>query len=200
MKRVMRQRKRRGVTRMASSFVRAGVATVPILRIVFAGGARILRCHGLFPSIKILKILLCVVGGIAALTIFGKVRQKIAASPKAPAGVAGKADAKDPGLSPAGFFLLSRDDASNPRVTIMSPPNCPGHEAMRARELEASLQAAGIPCEMKQEIGFNFTDPDDMARVNKYMGSVANPLVLVRGWAKGNPLPQDVIAQYQSGR
>jgi hypothetical protein len=171
------------------------------LRIVFAGRARILRSHELFLPMKILKILLCVVGGIVALTIFGKVRQKIAASPaKAPAGVAGKADARDPGLSPAGFFLLSRDDADNPRVTIMSPPNCPGHEAMRARELEASLQAAGIPCEMKQEIGFAFTDPDDMARVNKYMASVANPLVLVRGWAKGNPLPQDVIAQYQSGK
>jgi len=73
-------------------------------------------------------------------------------------------------------------------------------EAARARLLQATLQSAGIPCELKQEIGFQFTDPDDVARVNKYMANVANPLVLVRGWAKGNPSAQDVIAQYRAGK
>ena|GEM_PF-1114206 len=150
---------------------------------------------------KILKIFLYVVAAIVGLTIFGKVRQSLAAnSAKTQAGTAAKAGAKDPGLSPAGFFLLTCDDANNPRVTIMSPPNCPSREAMVARELEASLQAAGIPCEMKQEIAFTFTSPEEAERVNRYMSNVANPLVLVRGWAKGNPLPQEVIAQYQSGR
>lgn len=157
-----------------------------------------IRRAGDFPM-NILKIFLFIAVAIVALTIFGKVRQKVAAS--APASAAAKgAKAKDPGLSPQGFFLLSREDAGNPRVTIMSPPNCPSHEAVLARELEASLQAAGVPCEMKHEISFTFTDPDEAARVNQYMTTVANPLVLVRGWAKGNPLPQDVIAQYQSGR
>jgi hypothetical protein len=147
---------------------------------------------------NILKILLYVVVGIVALTVFGKVRQKLAAGGLATA--AGQPGAKDPGLSPAGFFLLSREDAKNPRVTIMSPPNCPSYEAQRARDLEASLQAAGIPCEMKQEIGFQFDDPDDVARVNKYMGNAANPVVLVRGWAKGAPTAEDVIAQYRAGQ
>lgn len=148
---------------------------------------------------KILKILLGIVAAVVALTIFGKVRQQMAAS--APANSApGKsaASAKDPGLSPAGFFLVSRDDEKNPRVTIMSPPNCPSDEAARARMLESSLQSAGIPTEMKQEIGFEFHDPEDTARVSKYMNNVANPLVLVRGWAKGNPTAQDVIAQYRA--
>jgi hypothetical protein len=31
------------------------------------------------------------------------------------------------------------------------------------------------------------------------MANVANPLVLVRGWARGNPTALDVIAQYRSG-
>jgi hypothetical protein len=146
---------------------------------------------------KILKILGFIVVAVVALTIFGKVRQKVAAN--APA-VTAKTDTKDPGLSPAGFFLLSRDDAKNPRVTIMSPPNCPSAEAQQARRLEASLQAAGIPCEMKQEIGFEFHDPDEAARVNQYMSNVANPLVLVRGWAKGSPTAEDVIAQYRTGK
>lgn len=150
---------------------------------------------------KILKILGFVVVAIVGLTIFGKIRQKLATNaPAATAKADAKSDTKDPGLSPAGFFLLTRDDANNPRVTIMSPPNCPSEEAMRARELEASLQAAGIPCEMKQGIEFQFHDPDEVARVNKYMTNVANPLVLVRGWAKGNPLPMDVIAQYHEGK
>lgn len=140
----------------------------------------------------ILKVLFAFVLAIIALTIVGKIRQKVAET--APASAA--ASAKDPGLSPAGFFLLKADEAKNPRVTIMSPPNCPSHEAQLARSLEASLQAAGIPCEMKQEIAFEFHDPDEVARVNKYMTNIANPLVLVRGWAKGNPTTQDVIAQY----
>lgn len=143
---------------------------------------------------NILKILLSVVVGIVALTIFGKIRQNFPAS-----GSAAAAGARDPGLSPAGFFLLSRDDAKNPRVTIMAPPNCPSHEAQRARELQAALQSAGIPCEMKQEIGFQFNDPADVARVTKYMDNAANPVVLVRGWAKGAPSTEDVIAQYRAG-
>src|SRR6478609_79637 len=194
------QRKRPGVTRMASSFVNGARAAVPILRIVFAGAAPSLAGHGPFPSMKILKILLCVVAGIVALTIFGKVRQKLALNgPEKTAAQAGSGakNPKDPGLSPTGFFLLSRNDANNPRVTIITDPNCPSADAMRARELEASLQAAGIPTETKQGIEFQFTDPDDMARVQKYASVITNPLVLVRGWAKCNPLPQDVIAQYQ---
>lgn len=145
----------------------------------------------------ILKTVLFIVVAIVAVTIFGKVRQNAAAS--APAKSA-TASAKDPGLSPNGFFLLSRDDAKNPRVTIMSPPNCPSHEAAMARALESSLQNAGIPTEMKQSLEFQFTDPADVERVNQYMANVANPLVLVRGWAKGAPTAQDVIAQYNSGK
>jgi hypothetical protein len=146
----------------------------------------------------LLKIIMAVVMAIAALTIVGKVRQKMAAN--APAAAKAGGNAKDPGLSPAGFFLLSRDDAKNPRVTIMSAPNCPSHETQMAEALASSLNAAGIPCELKQGIEFQFTDPADVERVNKYMANVANPLVLVRGWAKGAPTAQDVIAQYQSGK
>lgn len=143
----------------------------------------------------ILKTLLFIVVAIVALTIFGQVRQRVAASSPA----AG-ASARDPGVSAAGFFLLKKDDAKNPRVTIMAPPNCPSHEAAMARSLQASLASAGIPAELKDRIEFQFTDPAEVERVNKYMASVANPLVIVRGWAKGAPTAQDVIAQYNSGR
>src|SRR3954466_15851853 len=128
---------------------------------------------------KILKALFAVVLAIVALTIFGKVRQKMAAnSPEK-----STASAKDPGLSAAGFFLLPREEGKNQRVTIMSPPNCPSEEAQRAQALASSLHSAGIPCELKQEIGFDFHDPADVERVNRYMANIANPLVLVRGWA-----------------
>lgn len=144
----------------------------------------------------ILKTLFVIVIAVVALTVFGKVRQKVAASAPAKSAVS----SKDPGLSPAGFFLLSSDDAKNPRVTIMSAPNCPSHEAQLAEALHSSLLSAGVPAELKQGIEFQFTDPAEVERVNKYMANVANPLVLVRGWAKGNPTLQDVIAQYQTGR
>lgn len=138
------------------------------------------------------KIALGCVVVVIGLTIAGKIRQQAAKAPTAATA------AKDPGLSPAGFFLVSQTEAKNTRVTIMSPPNCPSHEAARARALAASLNAAGIPCEMKQEIGFTFDNPADFERVQKHTGTIANPLVLVRGWAKGNPSLQDVIAQYRS--
>jgi hypothetical protein len=196
------QRKRPGVTRMTSSFVSGARAAVPILCIVFAGSAFILPVHGPLLSMKILKILAYVVAALVGLTIFGKVRQKMALN--APAKTAAKAGAetknpKDPGLSPAGFFLLSRDDAGNPRVTIITDPNCTSSEGLRARNLETLLQDAGIPTETKQGIEFQFNDPDDMARVQKYASVITNPLVLVRGWAKCNPLPQEIIDQYHSG-
>ena len=140
----------------------------------------------------ILKTFLFIVLAVVALTVVGKVRQRVAAS--APAA------ARDSGLSAAGFYPLKPEDAKNPRVTIMSPPNCPSADAVRARTLESSLRSAGIPCELKQGIEFQFTDPAEAERVTKFMDKVANPLVLVRGWAKGNPSPQDVIAQYQSGK
>jgi len=143
-----------------------------------------------------LVVIVCV--SIAALTIIGKVRQHAAATGGATAAAGKSAD--DDKLSDAGFFLLSRDDAKNPNVVIMSPPNCPSYEAQRARELADGLRDAGIPSELKQGIEFQFHDPDDVARVNKHMANVPNPLVLVRGWAKGSPTLQDVIAQYNAGK
>ena len=146
---------------------------------------------------NLLKIFLAFILVILALTLVGKVRQKMEVVGATATTSANRA--QDPGLSPAGFFLLSRDDAKNPRVTIMSPPNCPSSEAQLAQALAASLTSAGIPCELKPGIDFQFHDPAEVERVNKYMAHAANPLVLVRGWAKGNPTAPDVIAQYQSG-
>ncbi len=149
---------------------------------------------------NLLKIVCAVILALVALTLFGKIRQKLAAGAPAagsPAAAKTGANAKDPGLSAAGFFLLSRDGAKHSNVIIISAPNCPSEESARAQMLQSSLQSAGIPCEMQQGIEFQFTDPDDVARVTKYTGAgIVNPLVLVRGWAKGNPLAEDVIAQY----
>lgn len=146
----------------------------------------------------ILKALLFIVAAVVALTIFGKVRQKVAAN--APAKSSPAANAKDPGLSPHGFFLMSREYENEKRVIIMTPPNCPSDEAVRAQALASTLSSAGVPTETRQEIDGTFNSPDDMARFQKYMNNVTMPLVVVRGWAKGNPLPEDVIAQYNSGK
>lgn len=145
---------------------------------------------------KILQILGCVVLAIVGLTVFGKIRQKMGAGASASDAtvVAGA-----PAPSAAGFILLKPEEAKNPRVTILTAPNCPSHESQRARDLQASLQAAGVPCELSSHIGFSFTDMKAAERVQKFMDKVPFPLVLVRGWAKGNPSATEVIAQYQSG-
>ena len=141
------------------------------------------------------KLAVFAVVAVAALTIVGKVRQRTAGS--AAAATTAKAEDK---LSEAGFFLLSRDDAKNPNVTVMTPPNCPSEEAQRAQALVGSLHAAGIPCVMKQDIGYTFNNPEDFERVKKHTANIPNPLVLVRGWAKGNPTVDQVIAEYRAGK
>ena len=42
-------------------------------------------------------------------------------------------------------------------------------------------------------------DEKEAARIQKFMGNVSNPFVLVRGRAKGNPTLEAVIAEYRSG-
>ena len=143
---------------------------------------------------KLLKIIAFIFGAIVALTVGGKIRQKVAAGSEK-AALAG-----DPGLSPQGFWLMKRDEERNKTVTVFVPENCPSSEAARARALLARVQAAGIPCEAKQGMELKFDNPDDFERVRKYGGNVENPLVLVKGWAKGNPSAEQVIAQYRSSR
>jgi hypothetical protein len=144
---------------------------------------------------KLLKLIAFVFVAIVALTVFGKVKQKLAA--KNPQ-VAQAGNPKDPGLSPQGFFLMTRAEEKKRTVTVFSAPGCPSSEAQRARDLMASIQAAGIPCEEKQGIELTFTDPDDTARMQKYGSTIENPLVMVRGWGKGNPSAEQVIAEYRS--
>lgn len=144
------------------------------------------------PPMKLLKIIAFVFGAIVALTVFGKIRQRVAAAS------AQAALAKDPGLSPQGFWLMKRGEEKTRTVTVFVPENCPSAEAARARALLASIQAAGIPCESRQGMDLKFDNPDDFERVKKYGSNVENPLVVVKGWAKGNPTAQQVIAQYRS--
>jgi hypothetical protein len=51
---------------------------------------------------------------------------------------------------------------------------------------------------MSNTLQISFTDPAEAQRVQQFMSRVQNPLVLVRGWAKGNPSLEDVVAQYRA--
>lgn len=148
--------------------------------------------HHLHSFMVILKVILFLAASFGVFTLYAMYRQAHPASASAAATV------KSPGMSPHGFILLNRDEADNPRVTIMAPANCPKPEAQRARDLEAALQAAGVPCEVKDNLEISFDDPAEAERVQKFMSNVSNPLVLVRGWAKGNPMTEDIIAQYNT--
>ena len=138
------------------------------------------------------KLAITGVVAMAALTIVGKVRQSSA-------GNAAAAKAPDATASEAGFVMLKPDEATNGSVIIMSAPNCPREEAVRARALAASLQAAGIPNEIRSEISFSFTDEKEAARIQQFMAGVSNPLVLIRGRGKGNPTLEAVVAEFRSG-
>jgi hypothetical protein len=136
------------------------------------------------------KCVLVAVVAVVVLTVYGKVKQR--------SGSAGSGSVAATELSPAGFYHLKRDEAANSRVAIMVAPNCPSHESARGRELHAALQRAGVPADLKNNLEFTFTDMAEAERVQKFMAKVQNPLVLVRGWAKGNPSVEDVLAQYRA--
>lgn len=138
----------------------------------------------------ILKALLVLVAAFGVFTLYAKYRQAH------PAPASSDAPASD--TSPAGFVLIKREDARNPTVTVMVAPGCPRDEAVRGRELHAALQQAGIPCAMSNTLQISFNDPAEAGRVQQFISGARNPLVLVRGWAKGNPSLEDVIAQYRT--
>jgi len=103
-----------------------------------------------------------------------------------------------PNWSEAGFYLLQRDVPKNQKVWVMAPPNCPSQEAQQARLLCAAIQVAGVPCEISSQLQLNPDSPEEAERLKKFMDQVANPLVVVRGWGKGNPTVKEVIAQYRA--
>lgn len=80
----------------------------------------------------------------------------------------------------------------------MAPPNCPSEMAQRARALCSALNAADVPSEMKSQLELAADNLAELERRKKFMDSVEDPLVLVRGWGKGNPTVKDVIAQYRA--
>ncbi len=143
----------------------------------------------------VLKVSVFGVVAIAALAIVGQVRQHLASIGGAPARTASGDQA-----SAAGFVLLSKDDAANQKVIVMCAPNCPRAESVRARDLGQALAVIGIPYELKSDISFSFHRPEEMARVQQFMANVTNPLVLIRGRAKGNPTFEEVVAEYRSGK
>lgn len=142
----------------------------------------------------IVKVLLSTIVGLTVFTVYLKVRQTSQVQPGT------KSAAPADQLSPNGFFLLNPAEASNQRVVIMTPQNCPSQQAAHARALAAALQEAGVPTEMRSDFSASFTDEAEAERVNRHMSTAEVPIVIVRGWAKGSPTLDQVIAEYKSGR
>lgn len=53
---------------------------------------------------------------------------------------------------------------------------------------------------MRSDFSASFTDEAEAERVNCHMSTAEVPIVIVRGWAKGSPTLDQVIAEYKSGR
>lgn len=139
----------------------------------------------------VFKVTIVAVLAFVALTVAGKIKRQ-----KQIADMARDA----PYWSEAGFYLLQRNVPKNQKVWVMAPLNCPSQEAQQARALCAAIQIAGVPCEISSQLQLNPDSMEEAERVKKFMDQVANPLVIVRGWGKGKPTVQDVIAQYRAGK
>ncbi|WP_438479857.1 hypothetical protein [Oleiharenicola lentus] len=135
----------------------------------------------------ILKFFLFIAVAFGVFTLYAKYRQTHPSAEKS----------ATVNLSPAGFFLINTNDAQNQRVLVAAPPNCPSAEAARARALVTSLNASGIPAEITSGFSISASSLAESNRINGLVKAAPGPIVLVRGWAKGNPSVQDVIAQYR---
>lgn len=141
----------------------------------------------LFKTIFKLSVVAVIV--VIALPVISKVRQKSKAAETA----------RDANYwSDAGFFQLQPEKANDPKVAVMAPQNCPSEMAQKARALCAAINAAGMPCEIRSQLALSADNLAEMERRQKFMDTVADPLVLVRGWGKGNPKVSEVIAQYRA--
>ena len=143
----------------------------------------------------VFKVSLAGVVVVATLAVVGLVRQHLAE-----VGGARVPLAAGRPKGGTGFVLLSKNDAANDKVIIMCAAHCPRAESVRARDLGQALGVIDIPYELKSDISFSFHRADEMARVQQFMANVTNPLVLIRGRAKGNPTFEEVVEEYRYGK
>ena len=144
------------------------------------------------------KVALATVVAAAGLAFYGKIRQAQAKSAASRPVAAAKVSRDQ--LSPEGFFFFGETEEKNPRVIVMTPANCPGQDAQRAQALVELLGQAGVPVEVRSGISMAFTDPSEAERVSRHMENAAIPIVIVRGWAKGAPTYDQVLAEYNRSR
>ena len=135
---------------------------------------------------------LAVVGvvGVFVMTIVGKVQQARARN----APVVEKAEE----ATEFGFVMLKPEEAKDWSVHILAPLNCPRPHAVRARDLAEALNTAGIPHQIQDTIEFSPKDQKAAERIQKFMSSAPDPVVFIRGRAKGNPSIETVIAEFRA--
>ena len=98
--------------------------------------------------------------------------------------------------------IVTPEGARSDTVVIFAPLNCPSDAAQRADALSEELTRSGIRNVRSSSFQVNISDPTSEDKANlERTAAVMNgpiPLVIVRGRAKANPSPADVIAEFRS--
>ena len=100
-----------------------------------------------------------------------------------------------------GFVGIPMADGMSPRgVIIFAPENCPSDAAQRAERVTRLLSSKGIAYRRATAADYNnLASPEEAERVMAVMNGPI-PIVYVNGKAKANPAPEEVVAEYRSGR
>jgi hypothetical protein len=115
-------------------------------------------------------------------------------------------------LDANGFVTLpAADGHDDQHVYIVAPQNCPGDAAQRAEQMAGQLGISGIPAVRTHSV--DFSQLRAQARANQLSESMIKqaqrmndimqgplPIVFVRGRAKNNPAPEEVISEYKRTR
>lgn len=100
----------------------------------------------------------------------------------------------------SGFVPVQMPDgAARNTVIILAPLNCPSAAAKRADALAARLTALGIPNVRTNQYAIS-SPTRDMQSGIKHAAAIINgeiPAVMINGWGKANPTPEDVASEYR---
>ena len=101
-------------------------------------------------------------------------------------------------INAIGFVTMPENSVSMDKVIVLSSPNCPSDQAQRANDIADYLTRKNIPFVRTSNINFTLNHESEMKTINTIMAGKKQPVVIVKGKAKGNPEFSEILEAYQS--
>lgn len=101
-------------------------------------------------------------------------------------------------VSSFGFVALPENNISMDKIIILTPPNCPSAQAQRANAIADYLDRENISYIRASSVNFHINNENEIKLINSVMAGEEQPVVIVKGRAKGNPDFSGIVGEYRS--